>query len=408
MTSMKQARPMKIKALVEAVDAFDSTLESGNKRVAFSEAEIAAKAYLINEMKLEGLTVREDCLGNVFATLEGREPHLPPVWTGSHIDTVDGADLFDGVAGVVAGLEALHILREDNNPFRRSVSLVVCRAEEPTRFGLCCMGSRAIAGLLTLEHLDNYPGWDGLNLRTMVRKTSGQEVDLDSVKAGPVHSWIEIHVESGHELARLGIPIGITTSVCEPEGYVVEIVGCRSDHGGNQTQDRRDAYAASCDIARHLEELIPKSVSTTATYTFGTIQTMLGVPGGMMFSLDIRGSDPRNSAKLARIFKSGLGEIERQHNVQVTLHPQGDEEARTCDRNLTELLRSCCKHRQIPYLEKNSGTYHDTLFLSHIAPAGMLYLPSREATPSNNERMYRDIAQGTDILVDALRVLANQ
>lgn len=408
MTSVEQARPMRIKELVEAVDAFDSTMDSGNKRVAFSPAEMAARAYLIDEMNHEGLAVREDCLGNVYATLEGSQPELPPVWTGSHIDTVDGADLFDGVAGVAAGLEALHILKNSGAPLRRSVALVVCRAEEPTRFGLCCVGSRGIAGQLSLDQVDNYPDWDGLNLRAVVRKTSGQEVDLGAVKAGPVHGWIEVHIESGHELARMGIPAGIITSVCEPEGYVVEVVGRRSNHGGNQTQDRRDAYAASCDIARHLDELIPKSVSATATYTFGTIQTMPGTPGGMMFSLDIRGSDPQKSAELARIFKDGLGEIERQHDVRVTLRPQGDETPLACDAEVTELLRSCCKRRHVPYLEKASSTYHDTLFLGRIAPAGLLYLPSRELTAKNIEHTYKDIAQGTDILVDALTVLANQ
>ena len=118
-------------------------------RVVFSEADLRARAYVKSLCAKAGLAVHEDAIGNTFARWQGSEPELAPVGTGSHIDAIPNAGLYDGCVGVLGGLEAIRVLQQLGFKPRRSIELVIFTAEEPTRFGIGCLGSRMMAGLLT-------------------------------------------------------------------------------------------------------------------------------------------------------------------------------------------------------------------------------------------------------------------
>ena len=128
---VKPAQSSNIKNILEKLNTFNSDPENGTTRVLFTEPEVEARKYIKEEMKKNGLVVREDSIGNIFATLEGTDPDLPPVWTGSHIDTVLKAGMFDGMAGVVAGIEAARLIKESKIPHKRNIEVIVYTSEEP-------------------------------------------------------------------------------------------------------------------------------------------------------------------------------------------------------------------------------------------------------------------------------------
>lgn len=133
---MKKADIGRLKYGIEGLNTFNSTPEFGTTRVLFTDEEVAGRQFIKKIMSDNGLKITEDSIGNIFATLKGSDSSLPPVWTGSHIDTVLNAGMFDGMAGVVGGIEALRLIKESGIPHKRDISAVVYTSEEPTRFGL--------------------------------------------------------------------------------------------------------------------------------------------------------------------------------------------------------------------------------------------------------------------------------
>lgn len=122
-----------IKRIIENINTFNSTPGQGTTRVLFTEPELKSREYIKTEMEAVGLTVTEDAVGNIFGTLKGMDESLAPVWTGSHIDTVLNAGMFDGMAGIVCGIEALRIMQQSGITPKRSISVNVYTSEEPTR-----------------------------------------------------------------------------------------------------------------------------------------------------------------------------------------------------------------------------------------------------------------------------------
>src|ERR1700722_14873923 len=175
-------------------------------RVVFSEADLRARAYVKGLCEDAGLEAREDAVGNTFARWRGTEPDLAPIGTGSHIDAIPNAGLYDGCVGVLGGLEAIRVLQQLGFKPRRSIELVIFTAEEPTRFGIGCLGSRMMANALTAAQARNLRDKEGASLEDL-RSRAGFDGSLESVAVpeGRFHQFIELHIEQGPLLEREGI-----------------------------------------------------------------------------------------------------------------------------------------------------------------------------------------------------------
>lgn len=164
-----KANAENIKTWLETINTFNSTPEFGTTRVLFTDVEVKAREYVKSEMRELNLKVHEDAIGNIFGVLEGTRPELPPIWTGSHIDTVLNAGMFDGMSGVVAGLEAVRLIQANNLKHERNIIVVVYTSEEPTRFKLGCLGSRAMAGKLDEKQAKELVDNDGNTLYEVLK-----------------------------------------------------------------------------------------------------------------------------------------------------------------------------------------------------------------------------------------------
>ncbi len=158
-----------IQPLIQTIDTFKSK-GVGTTRLPLSEEEMHARAFLSDHMRKIGLDVTVDSIGNMCGRLPGSDPSLAPVWTGSHIDTVLEAGMFDGVAGVVAGLESVRIIKEQEIPHKRDICVWVYTSEESTRFQMGCIGSRTMAGHLSQEELAYVKDKDGITLEELLLK----------------------------------------------------------------------------------------------------------------------------------------------------------------------------------------------------------------------------------------------
>jgi ureidoglycolate amidohydrolase len=413
---LKKAKAENIQNWLEKINTYNSTPEFGTTRVLFTECEVVARDYVKDEMKKLGLAIREDSIGNIFGTLVGNKPELPPVWTGSHIDTVLNAGMFDGMAGIVGGIEALRLIKESGIKFDRNIEVVVYTSEEPTRFGLCCLGSRAMAGHLTLDDTKKLKDEDGKTLESVLQELG---YDLNKfkdihIKKGEVFGAIELHIEQNNKLEKKGLPVGIVKTICAPTNYSVEVIGCQSHAGGTSMEDRRDAYAASCEIALILEELALKCNSEYNTATVGRVEVIPNavnvIPGKVRFSIDIRDCEFETKTELVKELKKEIKKIEEKRDVQVNLIKENNDVPMKCDSTIVDILRKSCEEKNISYDMMISGAYHDSMFVGEFTPVAMIFVPSKNGISHSPEEWtdYKDIALGVDVLAKSLLELSNK
>src|SRR5579864_2234429 len=223
-------------------------------RVVFSEADLRARTYVKGLCADAGLTITEDAVGNTFARWQGSEPGLSPIGTGSHIDAIPNAGLYDGCVGVLGGLEAIRVLKKLGFAPRRSIELVIFTAEEPTRFGIGCLGSRMMAEVLMPAQARALRDKEGRGLEEL-RAAAGFTGTLESVALSRdrFEKFIELHIEQGPILEQEGIDIGLVTHIAAPASMHILVEGEGGHAGARLMPGRKDALAAAAELILALE-----------------------------------------------------------------------------------------------------------------------------------------------------------
>ncbi len=412
---LQSAKVENIKKWLEDINSFNSTPDFGTTRVLFTKPELESRNYVKNEMKKIGLKVHEDGIGNIFGVLEGEDTSLPPVWTGSHIDTVLNAGMFDGMTGVVGGMEALRIIKESGKKFKRSIVVIVYTSEEPTRFGLCCLGSRALAGKLSYEETKEVYDKDGKSLSIVLEELGYNKDDFKNipVKKGDVFGAVELHIEQSNKLEKDNMKIGIVKTICAPTNFEVEVIGCQSHAGGTSMEDRKDAYAASAELALILEKLAKESKSEYTTATVGRVAVIPNasnvIPGNVKFSIDIRDCEFESKNILIEKLKKEITKIEEKRGVKVNLTLENHDVPMKCNKKIIDEIEKSCKNQNISHEFMISGAYHDSMFVGEFAPVAMIFVPSKNGISHSPDEWtdFEDIAKGTNILAETLYNLSN-
>ena len=367
-------------------------------------------------MRKLGLTVREDCLGNIFGEYPGTDPDLAPVWTGSHIDTVPNGGKYDGLAGVFAGLEAVAAMRRAGVRPKRTISVNVYAGEEMSRFGVCCIGSRALSGRLSLADLKNHADPSGTSLYDALKSLGYAPEDFDQTfpHKAPIHASLELHIEQNDKLEQAGVPVGIVTGICAPTNMICEVDGVQSHAGGTSMTDRRDAYMAAAEMALLLEELANTSTSDYITGTIGEITLTPGaanvIPGKAVFTVDIRSVSAEDKDELVENLRAGMRAIAERRGVDGTLTPLNNDAPLICDAHLSAVLRDQADALGIPHMDLISGPYHDSLMLGDLAPAAMVFIPCEKGISHDRAENIDDdeLVKGTAVLAEALAKIADE
>lgn len=392
-------------------------VDAGMTRPVYGRAWQRAEVYLADEMEKLGLAVHRDAVGNLYGELSGSQAELAPVWTGSHIDSVPHGGCYDGVAGILAGLEAARLLRASGKIYPRTLSVNVYAGEEMSRFGVCCIGSRALAGKLTEEDLKNSKDSETGDTLRGAMEAAGIETKqyaVDFAKRPKVYASLELHIEQGKRLEQAGVPIGIVTGICAPTNFYVNVCGTQGHAGGVPMDCRRDACMAACEMVLELERLARTARGEYLTATVGRIETFPGtpsvIPGQVRFSVDIRAIKESDKARFADAFRRAAEEIAVRRGVHVDFSEPSDDLPVHCDDDLQHLLAEKSKDLGYPSMPLISGPYHDSLFLHAFSPVAMLFVPSKGGISHDKHEHtnIEDIAKGTDVLASSLDALLSR
>ena len=382
-------------------------------RIVFTPTDRKARSWLIARCEKAGLGVRQDAIGNIFARWAGSAPTAPAVGTGSHIDAIPNAGKYDGVVGVLGGLEAIRSLQTTGFRPTHSIELLLFTSEEPTRFGIGCLGSRLLSGTLGCDQARKLADKEGTSLEE-VRRTAGYQGPLEEVKLpdGYYKAFVELHIEQGPLLERQKIPLGIVTSIAAPASLRISIEGAGGHAGAVLMPDRRDALCAAAELILAIENAARTSGALDTVATVGICEVFPGainsLPSRVQLTLDIRDTNlERRSAAMRTI------EIARQAIAgkrQVLIREEvlnADAPAQSAPVIVDALAQSCRKH-QLAFLPMVSRAYHDSLFMTRIAPAAMLFIPCRNGYSHRPDEYAspEDIARGVVVLAETLAALA--
>lgn len=401
-------------------------------RVLFSEADLRGRAFvkeLCAELKL---SVREDGVGNLFARWIGQNPDLPPVATGSHIDAIPNAGRYDGVVGVLGALEAFRALKTAGFRPGRSLELIVFTAEEPTRFGLGCLGSRLLAGSLSSQKVAALRDLQGRTVDEW-RTRAGFAPDAKAGNAGSepqplppevelVNSiripknyysgFLELHIEQAPLLEKENIPIGVVERIAAPSTLRLQLTGVGGHAGAVLMPERHDALLAGAEIALAVEHAArntgsPDTVGTTGVFRIepGAVNS---VPCRAWLEIDVRDTNVETrDAALAKI-ESAVQQICSRRGIEFQLERLNVDAPAVCDPGLVNTVVKVCQELGFPVKKMISRAYHDSLFMAQLCPTSMIFIPCRDGVSHRPDEYSspRQIADGVSVLALALAQLA--
>jgi N-carbamoyl-L-amino-acid hydrolase len=383
-------------------------------RVVFTEQDREAREYFAGLCAEAGLKVRTDAVGNTFATWLGSDPSLPAVATGSHIDAIPNAGMYDGTVGVLGGLEAIRALKRSGAPIRRSIELILFTSEEPTRFGIGCLGSRIMSGALSVEKAGELRDSQGKTLDE-ARTDAGFIGSLDSVllREGSYAHFVELHIEQGPNLENSSTDIGLVTSIAAPASGSILIEGEGGHAGGVLMPGRKDALAAAAEIILATEAAAKATGAIDTVATIGICEVFPGavnsIPSRVKLSLDVRDTDlARRDGVLDQIARA-CERVGLARGTPVRLNIQSADAPATCSETILSAAEAACKSLGATYSRMVSRAYHDSLFMSRIAPTAMIFIPCRGGVSHRPDEYStpEQIAIGTQVLAHTLFALAN-
>jgi ureidoglycolate amidohydrolase len=383
-------------------------------RVVFTPTDRKARAWVIERCRDAGLVIREDAIGNTFARWIGSDQNAPAVGTGSHIDAIPNAGKYDGVVGVLGGLEAIRALQRSGFRPKHSIELLIFVSEEPTRFGIGCLGSRLLSGTLSGDAARKLTDSEGATAE-MVRRSVGLKGELDDVKLSRNYykAFVELHIEQGPILDRERQPLGVVERIAAPASLRLTIEGSGGHAGGVLMPDRRDALCAAAELILLLENAAKASGAIDTVATVGICDVFPGavnsIPAKVRLSVDVRDTDLQRRDGVMHALEQACKKISAKRQVGIASELVNADAPAECSGPIVAALKRACDQRGFPFLAMTSRAYHDSLFMSRIAPVAMLFIPCRNGYSHRPDEYAspEDISRGALILAETLAALAS-
>jgi ureidoglycolate amidohydrolase len=382
-------------------------------RIVFSEADLRARAYVKSLCADAGLKVQEDAIGNTFARWIGSEPELAPLGTGSHIDAIPNAGSYDGTVGVLGGLEAIRSLQRAGFRPRRSIELVIFTAEEPTRFGIGCLGSRMMGHVLTPTAALALRDKQGSGLDEL-RANAGFAGALETVAvpAGRFHQFVELHIEQGPLLEQEGIDLGLVTHIAAPASLRIRIEGEGGHAGGKLMPGRKDALTAAAELILALESAAKSTGAIDTVATVGVCEVFPGavnsIPSLVRLETDIRDTDGARRDGVLDALQAACTDVAQRRGLNIATELVNADPPTTCDPAILAGLETSAVEAGRSYKRMVARAYHDSSFVACIAPVAMLFIPCRGGVSHRPDEYASPdwIAVGVDVLARTLARLA--
>jgi N-carbamoyl-L-amino-acid hydrolase len=356
-----------------------------------------------------GLKHDQDAIGNMFMRRPGIEPPAPAVAFGSHLDTVPTGGRFDGVAGVLAGLEVLRALTDANLSTRAPLELVNWTNEEGSRFRPAMMGSRVAAGTFPLADALAITDDTGISVAQALA-TSGQAGPL-SPAPRDWQAWLELHIEQGPVMEASGADIGIVTGTMHARYFQLVVTGEPSHVGPTEMNRRHDSLAAAAEVVLAVERIglgAEPGGRASASWIENIPNARGNVPHITRLHCDVRHNDAGTAIAMETALREALSGIGVRRGVRIEVDPYTTFGPIVFDQRLGALLRDKAEARQLTTRDMVAAAGHDSVLMAPLVPSAMLFVPS-VAGITHNPKEYstkEQIARGAQVLLDAVLDLA--
>jgi beta-ureidopropionase / N-carbamoyl-L-amino-acid hydrolase len=404
----------RLKEDIEALANFVDKSQIGWTRRAFTPFYEEARGWLKDKMKSLNLEVNIDAAANVIGTLPGKEKHLPVIMIGSHIDTVKGGGRFDGIIGVVAGLEIVRLLKENGIQLRHPLQVVDFTAEEPSEFGISTIGSRGMVNNLP-ETMLFRKDLQGITLREALKRSGGdpERLTLEARKPGDVALYLELHIEQGPVLEQTNHQLGVVRGIAGIQRYRLTVEGEPNHAGTTPMNLRKDALTAAAEIILCFEQLCQETYTEEVVGTVGKLMNEPNaanvIPGKVTCELEIRSLDKDIQDMIISQLHHAALQISKRRGVSVQFDCLSQSEPILVQNNVRSVIEQACKE-VAPTMFLSSGAGHDANQIARIAPIGMIFVPSKNGRSHCPEEWtdYEDVALGVQALLKALLLFDQQ
>lgn len=377
--------------------------EGGVTRLGFSEADLAAREYVMGLMREADLEVRVDPAGNIFGRRAGTE-NLPVILLGSHIDSVPLGGNFDGDVGSMGAIEVIRAFNEHGVRTRHPLEVVIWTNEEGHHFGKGLFGSSAAAGLLDPGVVERR-NEDGKTLADWLRRYGQDPARFAEARIPPgsVRAYLELHIEQGAVLDQARIPIGVVQGIVGINWWTCVATGF-ANHAGTTPMDRRqDALAAASRAALAVRQEVraePGRQVGTVGYVKVEPSARNIIPGRVEFPVELRDLD---AAKVERIWariEKRFQQIAAAEKVRIECAPLSSDKPALTDPALQDAIRESARAAGLTTLDLPSGAGHDAQQIARIAPVGMIFVPSRGGISHSPKEFSapEDVANGAEVL----------
>lgn len=397
----------------ENIISYTSTLGNGCTRFSYSQEDQKAREYLFAQMNEIGLDVKVDAIGNIRATYQ-KELNKPSIMIGSHHDTVKNGGKYDGLTGVLAALEIIKVLKEEEAELSRPIELVSFAEEEGSNFGITMLGSKVCTGKYDLEELKAIKNPEGKSVYEIAKEFELEidHVERDILQKGEVEAMIELHIEQGQVLESQQKSIGIVQAITGMKTYKITMDG-DSNHAGTTPMNlRSDPMAGAAEIISHIQKTAKHGVLPTTVATVGKIECKPNIsnviPQKVEFYVDIRDVETEGVEIVSGRLAQKVKEVCKEYSLKGTIELVGESDTVKLSSHIIDQIEETAKEHGFDYLKLNSGAVHDTAMLSGLTEIGMLFIPSKGGKSHCLEEYTseKDIKAGCDLLLNVVRKLA--
>jgi N-carbamoyl-L-amino-acid hydrolase len=384
------------------------TFASGVSRVAYSDADIAARTWLLDEIRAAGLRPQMDPAGNVFVRLG--EGTRPPILFGSHIDSVPGGGNFDGDLGTLAALEVLQAVQAARVTTRRPLEMVLWAHEESTAFGQGTACSRIVAGDLKAGDLDQQ--WRGLSRRDALRRIGGDPDRIDAAvrPVGAWHAYLELHIEQGGTLDTAKVPVGVVEGIVAIHRYDVVVEGMANHAGTTPMDARQDALIAASRLVLAVRAIAAERQGRQVG-TVGRLEVEPNspnvVPGRVTLSVEFRDLAPATLDALGAATRAQAAAIARDTGTTITLTLASTNRPALAHPGVQDAVGQAADRLGLATRRLPSGAGHDAQMVAALCPMGMIFVPSVGGISHSPRELttWADCARGAQVLLGAVLAL---
>jgi N-carbamoyl-L-amino-acid hydrolase len=396
---------------IEALSVFGrpagGTFADGVSRVAYSDADVAGRGYVMQLMRAAGMTPRIDPAGNIFGVRPGTDPSLKPILFGSHIDSVPSGGNFDGDLGTLAAIGVIDTLNRVNTRTRHPLEVVVWAAEEGVAFNRGLSSSRIVAGDVAPSDMEQV--WNGMRRGDAIRKIGGNpEAILDARREkGSWRGYFELHIEQGGTLERAQTAVGVVEGIVAIERYEATITGFANHAGTTPMADRQDAVIALSQLALAVREIVTSRPGRQVG-TVGRIEISPNapnvVPGEARAVIELRDLSPATLRALADDIRARARRIAEETRTTIAITSASSNPPALADSGMQDIIERAAGSLRLSSARLPSGAGHDAQMMAQLTPMGMIFVPSVGGISHSPRELtsWQDCTNGANVLLASI------